>query len=159
MFDDFKQFIGRRDLPNHFYPCSDKDIADAERRLGHSFPGQLRHFFREVGCGFYRVGINDEDRDPTLINRIVPPDQIADLLLVPDNPWRPHEGFADDALPFLDCGDNTYLVLMPKSDQPNAVYWPGGKLKIADSLEEFFFKLYEHADFYLREFLEQHPDG
>jgi len=63
-------------------------------------------------------------------------------------------------MPFFDCGDGTFLVMKPLSDQPNAVFWPSGleSQRVANSLEEFFYKLYEHADFYRREYLERHSD-
>ena len=56
MFEKFKPFIGRRDLPNDFYPTTEADIAAAERQMGFSFPDQLRLFYKEVGSGLLPVG-------------------------------------------------------------------------------------------------------
>jgi hypothetical protein len=150
MFERFKKFVEVHNGPNYFASVSEDEIVAAEEQLGFQFPDQLRQFYLEVGCGFYRLGTKDEKRDPTLVNRIVPPSDIYSILYDEDCEWRPYEGFVTGVVPFFDCGDGTYLVVKSHSANPNAVYWPSGRdsEKVTESLEAFFSQLYERAGFY-----------
>ena len=148
MFDHLSKYIGAAKPPNRLWLVKPNEIEDAETRLGFAFPYQLRRFYNEVGCGFLSQGVEDKKRDPSLINGILGPSEVADLLCDADNPARPYEGFVDGVLPFFDVGENTYLVLLPRSDSPNRVYWPDGKQIIAEDLYEFFKELHRHAGFY-----------
>src|SRR5262245_57168076 len=132
MFEFLTEFIGKPQPPNRFWPIEEKDVVKAETRLGYTFPSELRSFFLEIGCGFFSQGIKDKKRDRSLINGVLSPVEIADLLLNSDYPARPAEGFVEGALPFFDIGENSYLVLRPDSATPNRVYWPDGKKVISD---------------------------
>jgi hypothetical protein len=148
MFEKFKRFIGTHDLPNDFYPVPPLEIEAAELRMGYPFPNELRSFFLEIGSGFYRQGAKDADVDRFLINRIIPPNEVADLVCEVENSRRPMGGLLDDEMPFMDIGDRDYLILWPKSDCPNRVYGMRGEL-IANSLVEFFDKLHDSAGFFV----------
>ena len=148
MFDYLKTFIGAHDSPNDFYPVSKREIEIAEERLGFLFPSDLKTFFEEIGCGFLKIGVDDSKRDPSLVNRFLSPKEIADILLDEDNMMRPYEGFLKGVMPFFDVGENTYLVLRPKSRTPNKVFWPDGKETIAETFHEFVERLHKNADFY-----------
>jgi antitoxin YxxD len=129
---------------------SDRDIAAAERRMGLSLPLELRTFYREVGWGFFAKGEEEAKWNRNLVNRVIPPDEIADLLLDSDQPLRPSEGFVRGALPFFELGSGTFLLLKPKSKEPNKVYHADGKRVVADSVVDFFRQLYVNAAFYKR---------
>jgi hypothetical protein len=150
VFEKFKPYIGRHDLPNDFYPVSLASITDAEERLGYSLPSELRAFYEEVGSGFFTIGVKDSERDPSLVNRVVSPMGIVELLFDTTCQYRPYEGFVEGVLPFFDCGEGTFLVLRPRSSNPNAVYWPSGveSQRITSSVISFFDELYERAGFY-----------
>jgi hypothetical protein len=148
MFEYLQPYIGKKKPPNRFWPVDPADVEDAERRLGVRFPGQLRTFYAEVGCGFLAQGKEDRRRGPSLVNGVLSPVEIASLLLDPSEPARPAEGFMPGVMPFFDVGEQTYLVMRPSSSQPDAVYWPDGKSKVSDELEAFFKDLYQRAGFY-----------
>lgn len=148
MYEKFSKFVGRRDLPNDFYQVRKEEIVEAETKMGLCFPEQLRQFFLEVGSGFYRLGARDKELNHRLINRIINPAAIADLVCDPDDPWRPHVELYPGEMPFFDIGDRDYLLLNALSDKPNQVLWQGGSIML-DSVVEFFDRLYDHADFYI----------
>ncbi|MDQ0882393.1 hypothetical protein QFZ73_003404 [Peribacillus sp. V2I11] len=53
----------------------EKDLIEAEQRLGFKFPPELREFYLEVGYGFLK-GNNENS-----ISRLMDPDIIADITL------------------------------------------------------------------------------
>jgi hypothetical protein len=148
VYEQFSEFVGKKEPPNRFWPLTERHVRDAERRLGYTFPSELRWFFSEIGCGFFSQGILDKKRDRSLVNGVLSPAEIADLLLKTDNPLRPGEGFMEGVMPFFDVGESSYLVLRPASVSPNRVYWPDGKEVISETLQEFFNRLHEQAGFY-----------
>jgi len=148
MFDYLREFVGRTVPPNRFWPLSDEDIDKAEQRLHFRFPPQLRTFFQEIGCGFLAQGIDDNKRDRSLVNRVLSPGEIADILTISDLPTRPAEGFPKGVIPFFDIGENSYFVLSLSDSDPHAVYWPGARKPVAVSVQKFFQQLYCHAGFY-----------
>ena len=148
MFDYFAEFVGKQQPPNRFWRVEEKDVLTAEAHLGYKFPSELRAFFLEIGCGFFAQGAKDKKRDRSLINGILSPSEISDLLLNNENPARPAEGFMNGVMPFFDIGENSYLVLRPESGKPNRVYWPDGKKAIANDLQAFFENLRQEAGFY-----------
>ncbi len=148
MFEYLTEFIGKHDGPNDFYAVSKDDVAKAEERLGFKFPSQLKTFYAKIGCGFLQVGTDDTKRDPSVINRIVAPKEVADLLLDKNSVMRPYEGFVKGVMPFFEVGESTYLVVRPKSSSPNTVFWPDGKQVISETLSQFFQSLYKNAGFY-----------
>lgn len=146
MFDEYKPFVGAIDPPNRFWPVGEPAIAAAEHRLGFSLPSELPSFFLEVGHGFYALG-KDGSR-PTRVNRILSPKTIADIVTDLRNVQRPPEGLPDEAMPFFDLGEYTYLLLQPLSESPGQVYGPDGSKLITAGISEFFGRLYRNAGFY-----------
>jgi antitoxin YxxD len=146
MFEYLKEFVGKPKPPNRFWALSEGDIEKAEERLGFSFPLELRTFFTEIGCGFFAQGMDDKRRDRSLINGILSPGEIADILTDPTHLLRPGEGFPPGVIPFFDIGENSYLVVALLGS--NRVYWPGARKLIAESPQDFFQQLYRHAGFY-----------
>jgi len=151
MFEYLERYVGVKKPPNRFWTVEQHEIESAEVCLGFSFPEQLFGFYSEIGSGFLSQGVEDKERDPSLINGILSPGEVEDVLLENDNPARPLEGFTTNAIPFFDAGENTYLVLLPHSEKPNRVYWPDGKQVVSESLDEFFRSLYHRAGFYRSE--------
>jgi hypothetical protein len=68
MFDVLKPYVGRHDLPNDSYLVSQEDISSAEHQVGFALARQLQILYRNVGCGFYKVETEDEERDPSVIH-------------------------------------------------------------------------------------------
>lgn len=149
MFETYSKFVGKDDGPNRFWHVADNEVEEAESRMGLTFPSDLQAFFTEVGSGFWAQGTADAEWDRSLVNRILSPSQVADMVCDEQNVWRPSEGFPKGVIPFFDIGDNAYLVMQPQSDTPNRVYWPGGRQIVAETLKEFFEQLQSHARFYL----------
>lgn len=148
MFDYLRKYIGKKTPPNRFAKLTSTEIKDAEDRLRMTFPNQLRAFYREIGHGSLSHGVEDDPEWEGDYNEILHPRDIASLLCDADNAMRPREGFREGVLPFCHVGECTYLMLRPKSEAPNRVYWPGGTRVISESIEEFFEELYRHAKFY-----------
>ncbi|HUE74939.1 MAG TPA: SMI1/KNR4 family protein [Pirellulaceae bacterium] len=146
MFDKFKPFIGTEDAPNLFLPVSIDEIESAERRLGYEFPSELRAFYCEVGYGFWSQGVQDAEADRYVINRVIPPYEVAELVCNQENELRPHGGLAEGELPFFDLGERDYFVIKSHSDNPNRVWFYDTVL--TESVVEFFDRLYERARFY-----------
>ena len=73
---------------------------------------------------------------------------IADLVCDKDDVFRPREGFAREAMPIMDLGEKTYLIILPLSESPGRVYWPDAKHLVAETVSEFFAMLQVHAGFY-----------
>lgn len=136
---------------NYFIPLEDIQIETAEKIIGMKFPSELREFYQEIGFGFLSTPHNPPD-DYSFCNRnlILHPLAIArfkkgnllnkdlDSYMSRDT----HELLAKDDLPFFEIGDSSsFMIMKPKSDNPNAV-WYMGMEKIEDSLEQFIHNLY-----------------
>lgn len=147
-YDNFSKFVGSASGPNRFWALNENDVLDAESQLGYKFPSALREFFLQVGCGFWSKGTADEDWDRSLVNRVLSPMSITGLLLDTENPMRPRDGFANGEMPILDCGENFYLVLLPKTVQSDRVYTMSQTRVVAESTSDFFQRLECHAGFY-----------
>jgi antitoxin YxxD len=146
MFELFAKYQGPNDSPNIMYPLTIEEIEAAESTMGLAFPSELRQFYIEAGCGFWKQGAKDAARIPSAINRIAEPADIAGMICEPDYPTRPRYIEHGD-IPFFDMGDRDYLLVNALSENPNQVLWQDGSLMIA-SVEEFFGRLYDHADYY-----------
>ena len=147
MFENYVPCIGADNGPNRFWPIQEEEIDTAESRMDVKFPSALRNFYLNVGCGFWCKGTADADWDRSLVNGILSPNEIAELVCDEENIMRPQEGFAPSTIPFFDCGENTYLCLAPEFDQ-SPVYWSDGKTKVCQCLVSFFHELEVHAAFY-----------
>ncbi len=153
MFEQFKKFVDPnarpdRSKPNKFWPVPEADILEAERLMGSRFPETLRRFYQEIGYGFFIQGIENEKADRFLINRLVDPRSVADMVVNPASVQRPPEGFPGGGIPFFDLGDYTYLVIKATPDAPDGVFWPHGERLVSKSFAEFLESLYRSAKFY-----------
>jgi hypothetical protein len=148
MFEYLTAYVGREKPPNRFWPVSAEEIRQAEAWIGYRFPAQLRRLFREVGCGFLARGVEDRKRDPSIVNGVLSPREIAELLNAESDPRRPPEGWAAGVMPFFDVGERTFLVMLPESPSPDRVWWPDGQTEVAPDLDHFLRALYRRADFY-----------
>ncbi|TVX82921.1 SMI1/KNR4 family protein [Peribacillus simplex] len=130
---------------NHkFFPLKEKDLINAEERLGLKIPPELREFYLEVGYGFFK-GNNENS-----ISRLMDPDTIADITL--------REGIFEydsdlegiyeeaDKLVFYEVNEGVYLTLDLNDTQRNSVHFFDNK--IADSLESFIKKVDEDNEYF-----------
>ena len=150
MYEPFIEFQNFSDGPNQFYPLSEKEIAEAETRLCYALPTELRQFYREVGCGFFSKGRMQVETDLLPINRIISPGEAADLLLDQCDFGLPPEGLPAGSLPFMDIGEDSYFLMKPLSETPNAVFRASGTSIITDSFCDFMFQLLDDSEFYDR---------
>lgn len=146
MYEHFLQFANT-DMPNKFYPVPREEIEAAEAQMGMRFPSELRQFFQEIGSGFFRQGVKDDEWDHFLINRIVSPLEIAEMVCDKYFPTRPQCGLDAGEMPFFDTGWRDYFLVNALSKNPNQVLWQGGT-PMVESIQEFFSRLYEHAGFF-----------
>lgn len=116
-----------------FFLLKEKDLIEAEQRLGFKFPPELREFYLEVGYGFFK-GNNENS-----ISRLMDPDTIADITLREGiYEYDPDlEGIYEEAdkLVFYEVNEGVYLTLDLNDTQRNSVHFFDNK--IADSLESF----------------------
>ncbi len=140
---------------NSFQEISNNSINEFEQKLGFNFPTQLKEFWQEVGCGFLvvtheSIGSSTFDHD----NRILPPEDIADIMLLKEESSLILPDYADYLVPgdmpfFAIADSSSFLIMRPLSDNPNAVYSFGGR-KIEDNFETFIYRLYyESPTYYL----------
>lgn len=81
-------------------------------------------------------------------NRLIPPHEVASIILKEeDSPMLLYlaEELPEDVIPFFEVGDSSDFIYMKKNDE--AIYLFGDQ-KIADSLEEFIYKLYHESPAY-----------
>ena len=152
MFDYLKPYIGNMELTgNRFFPVSEQDIEDAERRLGYKFPPQLRTFYDELGDGSFQHNHDFSVTDNSFSSCILHPKEIADIKFLGRDSLLilPSVEFAEDELPIFEVADgDTFLFMKPQSDKPNAVYSDiGGKL-VEESFERFIWRLYYESPLY-----------
>src|SRR5262245_13247416 len=130
--EEFKKFVGLDEnssepTPNIFWPVPESEILHAERLIGVRFPETLRQFYQEIGYGFFTQGTENATDDGFLINRLIDPESVADMVVNPASVQRPPEGFPEGVIPFFDLGNYTYLVIKSTPVSPDSVFWPGGK--------------------------------
>ena len=122
----------------------EKDLIEAEQRLGFKFPPELREFYLEVGYGFFK-GNNENSR-----SRLMDPDTIADITLREGiYEYDPDlEGIYEEAdkLVFYEVNEGVYLTLDLNDTQRNSVHFFDNK--IADSLESFIKKVDEDNEYF-----------
>lgn len=148
---------------NWFAPLSEKEILNAEKKMGQKFPSELRKFYEEIGYGMLRSPHNPPpDYKFYSNNEILPPQIAVDYMLgilehpetdYFDNYYYMSESAYEDLepgdLPFFEIGDSSsFLIMKLNSENPNAV-WCDRDLKIEDSFEKFIWRLYyESPGFY-----------
>lgn len=171
MFEYLKPYL---DLPqektygssNSFYSLKKNEVLDCEKYLGYTLPPQLKQFYQEIGYGF--LTSPHECREGYQFyntNRINPPDLMVEMLEHGQESGLISEGAFEllqpGDIPFFEIGDSSsFLKMKALSDNPNAVwdvddYDP---IKIADSLEEFIYKLYYEDPGYYGNIYSAHLD-
>ena len=138
---------------NAFSLVDIKNIESSEKSLNFKFPDELKEFWLTIGEG--RLISGKDGADLGFINYILPPDQIADILLKGGDsgyiiPWA-REQFEEGDIPFFEIGDSTDFMFFKRfSDKPDAVYDFSGKL-IEEHFERFIYRLYhESPDYYMK---------
>lgn len=163
MFEYLKKYCHHSNYPeasfadNNFYPVGQEEIERLEGLLGCKIPAQLKMFYKEIGYGFLTHPHKyDSDYIFSNTNRISAPDTIVEMLEKGQESGYISEDVYEELqpgdIPFFEVADSSWFFKMKAlSDNPNAV-WDTGEyepLKIADSLEEFIYKLYyEDAQYY-----------
>ena len=139
---------------NSFFSVASRNIIGAQKALGFHFPQQLKDFWDEIGYGFFHVSDSGKTQN-THTNRLMSPDQIADILLSneddPNSPVLPefYEYLTPGDMPFFEIGDSvSFLYMRPNSETPNAVYDSLGN-EVSSTFEQFVYRLYyESPTFY-----------
>ncbi|WP_061808727.1 SMI1/KNR4 family protein [Rossellomorea vietnamensis] len=128
-----------------FIKLQNKELLDAEKRLGFGLPNELREFYLEVGYGFIKGSNMDA------INRLMDPDTIVDITLRegiyefdPDLDGIYEE---EDKLVFFEVNEGVYLTLALDTSKQSPVYF--FETQIAASLEEFLRKIDDDADYFI----------
>ena len=158
-YDYLKKYVNKsvsNGKENSFYTFDLKRIENCERKLGYTFPEELKEFWMEIGYGFFRSsvpekGINQND----WTNRLATPDDIMEILLegaesemMVAPAYELYQGLKREGdFPFFEIGDS-YDFLYMNFNKPGVYELDGNK--IADSLEEFVNRLYyESPTYYL----------
>lgn len=155
MYEYLKQFVNVKYdqfQPNNVFDwVNDIEIKKAEKELGITFPSELRQFYKEIGSGCLTHPIKfDKDYIFYSVNRINPPSMIVDMVknghgsgLISEDTY---EMLQPGDLPVFEIGDSSsFMIMKPKSDNPNAVWLDDSIVKIEDSFERFIWRLY-HED-------------
>jgi hypothetical protein len=151
---------------NWFAPLSEKEILNAEKKMGQKFPPELRRFYENIGFGMLRSP-NNPSRDYQFYgnNEILPPQIAVDYMLgILEHPetdyFDNHYYMAESAyellqpgdLPFFEIEDSSsFMIMKLNSENPNAVWFMGHE-KIEDSFEKFIWNLYyDDPSYYSRD--------
>ena len=139
---------------NSFTPLNKPIIDTAESMIKMKFPSELRQFYEEVGYGNLTAPMNPPDNYSfSNTNMILHPLVVArfrkgQLLNDDMQAYMATDTFEmlePGDLPVFEIGDSSsFMIMKPKSDNPNAV-WYMGMEKIEDSFERFIWRLY-HED-------------
>src|SRR5262249_50658955 len=115
MFEQFSRHkihdgnkVGTEDIPNGFFSLTEGDIAEAEHRMKLTFPSALRSFYKTIGHGQWRKGM-DNDAPINNDNDLLGPSQSADLYLERLAASRTRLSFPKGHIPFLGIDSSTYL--------------------------------------------------
>ncbi len=154
-YEYLKKYIGDQSLNgNWFLPVSEKEVLEAELQLGIRFPSELKNFYREIGSGFLAGGcISSRDKIYSVSNHIFSPQQLSNIVLLGSDSGLIVPGASEymtpGDLPFFEIGDSeSFLVMKPRRENPNAIYDEGGIL-IEKTFEKFIYRLYyESPSFY-----------
>jgi antitoxin YxxD len=116
------------------YELSEKEILDAEKRMGIRFPKDLSNFYKELGYGFV---INTKHA----INRLIDPESCADIRLHEDiyefdTDLEMYKIYEEKAIIFFEVNEGVYISI---GINDGKIYF--GNEVIADSLIEFLEKI------------------
>lgn len=118
------------------YKVHENEIAEAENKMGISFPDDLRNFYKEVGYGF----VNSE---PGAINRLIGPLGCADIRLREDiYEYDPdlemYEIYEENSVIFFEVNEGVYMSIGLNDGK---IYF-ADKI-VAESLLDFLKKIVE----------------
>lgn len=129
---------------NKIYKLVEEDILNAEKRMGISFPNDLKQLYLEIGYGFIK------GQSVNAINRILGPGTVADIRLregVFEFDPDLDEIYDDkEKLIFFEVNEGIYLTLDLQSVNTPVFYFD---TQIADSLEAFFKKFLSDNEYYI----------
>lgn len=114
MFEKFLKQIKNKKNVFEFYKLEEEDIKDAEERLGYSFPPILRAFYCEVGYGFIK-------ENPSFINRIMAPDDVADFMCEEEYQYVDKSIYSENEMIFFHIADEDFLTIEMLGDNSGAV--------------------------------------
>lgn len=164
-YEYLKQFINpskTEKITNWFYPVEEGEIQTTERDLQINFPSQLRNFYQEIGYGSLNTPCKaKEDYIFYSSNLILPPSLISEIFEDPLNneymDYSTYELLEPGDLPFFEIGDSSnFLVMKLNSDNPNTIWTDGSPIKIADSFEEFIWRLYYESPSFYGDIIEEY---
>jgi hypothetical protein len=139
------------------YQVTDEDIKNAERNVNISFPGALKEFWLEAGCGWFNESITGFRQGSG--NYFFDPEQISKVLIYRDEYIE--DGFvilddwSDEMLdkgyfPFFEVQPSEYFFMKLGSD---AVYTTGEEI-VEEHFEDFIYNLYHiHPGYYRKKML------
>ena len=143
MYDYLKPYIEPQGNANYqFYPVSQDEILEAEKRMEMAFPSQLKEFYQDIGYGFF-------NGDQFNINRIMSPSDIADFMCN-DEPYDCIDKsiYEENEMPFMHISGEDFLTIVSDGDDKGSILYFG--TKIAESFYSFVEKMYREPNFYLR---------
>ncbi|MCX9442794.1 SMI1/KNR4 family protein [Vibrio cholerae] len=143
IYDELRKYVGLKSGPIRLFSIDEKEISNAEKRLGFKFPSSLRTFYQQVGYGWL-----SSDDCQELRNLIIHPLDVVDLFFN-ESEFQPPEPFLDEDLPIFDCGQDLFLVMRPRSKNPDYIYRSDGEsLILAQNMQDLAAKLSVKANFY-----------
>lgn len=116
------------------YKIEPDEIADAEKRMGMTFPNDLRNFYKEVGYGFVK-------NDMGAINRLIDPLGCADIRMREDIyeydlDLEMYETYEENSLIFFEVNEGVYMSIGLSDGK---IYF--ADKSVADSLSDFLQKI------------------
>jgi hypothetical protein len=139
---------------NSFHSFKIEEIKEAEDLLNKNFPEELKEFWKEIGYGFFFSSCPEKNiSQKDWVNRLLPPEDIASILLEGSESglmvapaYELYQGLKREGdFPFFEIGDS-YDFLYMNFNKPGVYELDGNK--IADSLEEFVYRLYYESPIY-----------
>lgn len=136
----------KEDNQNKFYPVKIDEINELEKELKLNIPKELKKFLLDIGYGFIYGSEGN-------VNRIMDTDSIRDFRLRKgDFEFYPdieiYDEYEEGKLIFFE-GSESALISIELTDNniSNIFYYD---VKIAASLEEFFIRIQEDDNYYLK---------
>lgn len=122
---------------NSFYPVTESEIKEVEKKLNLKFPRELVNFYIEVGYGFIKGSEFN-------INRIMDPYSVRDFRLrINDFEFYPdieiYNEFENEKLIFFEGSESALMSIDLNEKNSSPIYYYD--IQIATSLEEFLRKI------------------
>lgn len=130
---------------NSFYPVTESEIKEVEKKLNLKFPRELVNFYIEVGYGFIKGSEFN-------INRIMDPYSVRDFRLrINDFEFYPdieiYDEFENKKLIFFEGSESALMSIDLNDKNSSPIYYYD--IQIATSLEEFLRKIEKNDKYYL----------